>query len=358
MDKIYNSDYYNRYSEHSYAKAEVWESFFGSVADRIVADFNPRVVLDAGCAWGYLVAALRDRGVDAYGLDVSTYAIDHVRDDIRPYCFVGSLTEPFPASLPDKFDLITSIEVLEHIDEEQCMTVIEQLCSRTDQILFSSTSEDIQDETHVNVQQPEYWMKRFAQFGFYRQIQYNAENYLSPDAVYLRRTDDIPGIISSYERLSRQMKTKSVANEKVKSKADLFIDHGEGYTCTNKITRTVTSDDFYSETYHFSDSPPKRLRFGPTDGAAYVVRNIKIYSNQGILSAININGTRVVGFDFFSVPDPIFEIDLDGQEIDWIRIECGVHVIKDSIKVSFLNMIERIMDKHCQQVQMLEKQAG
>ena len=30
-----------------------------------------------GCATGYLVEALRERGIDAQGCDLSAYAIDH-----------------------------------------------------------------------------------------------------------------------------------------------------------------------------------------------------------------------------------------------------------------------------------------
>ena len=63
----------------------------------------------------YLVAALRDRGVEAYGVDISEYAISKVREDIKPYCCVGSLTESLPKQLPETYDLVVTIEVLEHL---------------------------------------------------------------------------------------------------------------------------------------------------------------------------------------------------------------------------------------------------
>ena len=59
-----------------------WLQFFGLVADHIVKQIRPRKVLDAGCAKGFLVEALRDRGVEAYGIDLSEYAIGEVRRDI------------------------------------------------------------------------------------------------------------------------------------------------------------------------------------------------------------------------------------------------------------------------------------
>src|SRR5215470_19512911 len=69
----------------------VWTDFFAAVADRIVADIKPQRVLDVGCAKGFLVEALRDRGVEAFGIDVSRYAIGEVRDDIKPFCRVASV---------------------------------------------------------------------------------------------------------------------------------------------------------------------------------------------------------------------------------------------------------------------------
>ena len=44
---------------------ERWLSSSASVADGIVRDLHPTSVLDAGCAMGFLVEALRQRGVDA-----------------------------------------------------------------------------------------------------------------------------------------------------------------------------------------------------------------------------------------------------------------------------------------------------
>src|ERR1700675_1482354 len=87
-----------------------WGEFFGAIADRVVVDVEPKAVLDVGCAKGFLVEALRDRGVEAFGIDISPYAISEVRPDIRHFCRVASAVEPFDR----RYDLIICIEVLEH----------------------------------------------------------------------------------------------------------------------------------------------------------------------------------------------------------------------------------------------------
>src|SRR5687767_14551681 len=40
-------------------------------------NFDVRKTLEVGAALGYLVEALRDLEIDAYGLDISEYAVEH-----------------------------------------------------------------------------------------------------------------------------------------------------------------------------------------------------------------------------------------------------------------------------------------
>ena len=201
MSEIYNEEYYHSgCGPIPYEEPEHWNEFFGIIADRIVSDLHPKTVLDAGCAMGYLVAALRDRGVEAYGLDISEYAISMVRDDIKPYCMVGSLTEKIPEEMPRRFDLVVTIEVLEHLYEEDGRKAIANLCTLSDTILFSSTPDDYEERTHVNVQQREYWAICFWQNGFTDNLEYRP-NYITKYAVcYCKGSYDTEDLIKKYER--------------------------------------------------------------------------------------------------------------------------------------------------------------
>ncbi len=98
----YNEFYYRNCCGQPYERNEVWLAFFGNVADRIVSDIQPKRVLDAGCAIGLLVETLRARGVDATGIDLSTWAIEHATEAARPYVREGSIVEPFEG----QYDLI------------------------------------------------------------------------------------------------------------------------------------------------------------------------------------------------------------------------------------------------------------
>lgn len=171
MQNFFGEEYYQNYwTENggtSYENLEEFQVFIRSAAEYIKKEYHPQTVLDAGCAMGLLVAALRDLGVEAYGVDLSEYAISGVREDIRPYCAVGSLADPLPNSLPRRYDLVVSIEVLEHMPEEDGKKSIANLCTMSDQILFSSVPDDTTDPTHINLHETPYWCGLFAKQGFF-----------------------------------------------------------------------------------------------------------------------------------------------------------------------------------------------
>jgi hypothetical protein len=146
---------YDRSEEH-------WGRFFGNIADELIRIFRPSRVFDAGCAHGFLVEALWDRGVETWGRDISEFAISSVRTDIRPYCKAGSLTE----KIEGRYDLIVSIEVLEHMTEAHGKQAIANMTAVTDRVVFSSSPDDFTEPTHINVKPAIYWMRLFAANGF------------------------------------------------------------------------------------------------------------------------------------------------------------------------------------------------
>src|SRR5258708_4614353 len=93
----YDEFYYrNCVGGDAYKRDRSWLAFGVSVAERIIAEIGPRRVLDAGCGFGFLVEALRARGVEAAGMDVSEYAVQNIHESVREYCWSGSLTEDLP----------------------------------------------------------------------------------------------------------------------------------------------------------------------------------------------------------------------------------------------------------------------
>ena len=161
-----------------------WTRFFGGVADEIVARLRPKRVFDAGCAHGFLVEALWDRGVEAWGRDISDYAIAQARPDIRPFVSVGSITEP----LGGPYDLVTCIEVLEHLPEAEAIVAIGRLAEAAPLVLFSSTPSDTEEPTHLCVRPVRWWLDRFAEAGLAPVPEFDA-GFLTPHAMLFRRSE-------------------------------------------------------------------------------------------------------------------------------------------------------------------------
>jgi hypothetical protein len=196
-DRAFDEVYYKTYGGGpGYVRDRSWLDFFGRVADRIVADIAPRKVLDAGCAIGILVETLRDRGVDAHGIDVSAYAIERVHPPVRPFCRQGSIAE----DLGGPYDLIVTIEVLEHMTPAESSKAIAAMCAKSNDVLFSSSPFDLAELSHLNVQPPEYWAEQFARHGFFRDVDFDA-SFINAWAVrFRRRAEPVHRIVREYER--------------------------------------------------------------------------------------------------------------------------------------------------------------
>ena len=187
--------YYSHDCGTPYERTEPWLTFFDNIADRIVKELEPKSVLDAGCAYGFLVEALRNRGVEAWGIDISEYAISNVHESIKDYCRVGSIVEPFDR----RYDLIVNIEVLEHMQKDEAIKAIENFCLSSDRVLFSSTPFDYKEATHINVQVPEYWSREFSKYSFYRDLSFDA-SFITPwSSLFVKRKKTIPDLIYEYE---------------------------------------------------------------------------------------------------------------------------------------------------------------
>lgn len=192
----YDEFYYQHACGTAYARDPKWLGYFGAIAERIAADLKPKTVLDAGCAWGFLVEALRDRGIEAYGIDVSEFALENARPDIRPHLSIGSVLDPYPK---DHYDLVVCMEVLEHLPNDQAAPAVANLARHGREVLFSSTPVDFSEATHFNVQPVDYWVEQFAHQGLYPDPEYDV-TFLADWALRLRRDLDPVRVIRAYQR--------------------------------------------------------------------------------------------------------------------------------------------------------------
>lgn len=114
----YDADYFLRGQEtgKSLYKDYRWlPDLTRPMARRIMEHCDIRAgdkVLDFGCARGYLVRALREWGVQAFGYDVSEWAIENADPEAKPY--VCKLIPSY--SIGFKYDWVIAKDVLEHVE--------------------------------------------------------------------------------------------------------------------------------------------------------------------------------------------------------------------------------------------------
>jgi SAM-dependent methyltransferase len=228
----YGESYYLNYwgGGGPYERNDRWLKFFDDVAEGVVRDFHPPSVLDAGCAMGFLVEALRKRGVDASGIDISEYAISQVHESVSDHCSVASLTEP----LQKRYDLITCIEVLEHLPPTETEKAIANLCAATDRLLISSTPEDFGEPTHLNVQPPEAWSASLAQHGFLRDLEHDL-SYLSPwAACYVRQEEPLAETVRRYDRAWWRLRREATEVRKSLLQTQEQLKEAEGHSTSGQ----------------------------------------------------------------------------------------------------------------------------
>jgi hypothetical protein len=130
------------------------------------------------------VQALAARGVDSSGVDISEHAIESAHETVRRRLRVASATEP----LGGRYDLVSCIEVLEHMGPVDAQLAMDSITAATDLVLFSSSPTDHDEPTHVNSRPTAQWAAWFAERGFFRRTDVDL-SFLSPWAVLFERAD-------------------------------------------------------------------------------------------------------------------------------------------------------------------------
>ena len=125
---------------------------------------RPTSVLELGSARGYIIKRLQDRGVVAYGMEISRHCyLTRVCDNI-----VNADVCISPWSVPVKIDLCISVAVLEHIPEQHLPIVIAEMartCKRGLHGIDFGELDDGNDKSHVSLKSKAEWEKLFAKYA-------------------------------------------------------------------------------------------------------------------------------------------------------------------------------------------------
>ena len=146
-----------------------------SMAMAIVDALNLKphhLILDYGCAKGYLVKALRILHRQAWGVDISLYALSQVDKEVNGYC--ATLDKLYKLStFPQKFTHCIAKDVFEHIPKEELSQIIRLLPADKMFVVvplgkkgkYIAPSNDL-DPTHVICEDQYWWKNLFESNGW------------------------------------------------------------------------------------------------------------------------------------------------------------------------------------------------
>jgi len=132
----------------------------------IMAAFTkPATWLDIGCGTGAVVNTARLNGIDAFG-------VDQIQDDAE-YFKHSDLTQPL--DLGRQFDVVTCIEMVEHLMPEYEGVICDTLARHVKPqcILILTSAQKGQDGyNHFNCQPKKYWKDRLESRGMLLNVAY------------------------------------------------------------------------------------------------------------------------------------------------------------------------------------------
>ena len=158
-------------------------------ARELIQRFHLRSVLCLGCGKGFLVKAFRKYGIDAYGVDISEYAIRNSPVDVREYLFQGDICD-LSYFKTGHFEMVIAINVLEHIAVPDLYTAMDEavrvsrhyvlICVKTgkDPALDESATMLSGDQSHVSLYPSLWWRHEFERRGVEL---LSEEQFLYPD---------------------------------------------------------------------------------------------------------------------------------------------------------------------------------
>ena len=153
----YDEKFYKGNSENSYKRA--------SVVLPVVHKFiHPKKVIDIGCgSGGWLAVWKKFFGAEIYGIDGDYVAREYLLIDEKEF---------HPANLEnrielnEKFDLVETLEVAEHLSPDRADSFVEDLTKLGNVILFSAAIIGQGGTHHVNEQMQSYWAGKFLAKGY------------------------------------------------------------------------------------------------------------------------------------------------------------------------------------------------
>lgn len=156
--KHYNNDFFK--DQH------VWDKDYQQVSRWIGNNIRGGVFGDIGCGNGRVMAYLyKNYNKKVWGIDGSKFFKKYIDKSILKFVKRVDLTQPHNLK---RSDVAICLEVAEHIDFKYSDILVDNIVStQADTILFTAAPPGQDGTNHINLQPPEFWIKKFIYKGYF-----------------------------------------------------------------------------------------------------------------------------------------------------------------------------------------------
>ena len=168
MKEIFNSSYYESNKQN---KDRIGNIFYYNV---IKKNFNFKSYLDYGCGLGFLLKRIeKDKKIKVIsGYDINKFAICKSKENTSRSVIYENIED-----IKDKFDLISILHIIEHIDDDNLkdtFSKIKKLLNKDGNLLIATPAKNAlahilkknswigyKDKTHINLKTKNEWITFF-----------------------------------------------------------------------------------------------------------------------------------------------------------------------------------------------------
>lgn len=169
----YDADYFEHGIKSNWQHGYQWPRFSGLFRDTagFLVELFPqaRSFLDVGCAKGFLVRALHERGRECRGFDASPWAIQHAEPLARPWIMCADVLD---FDFDRDYDLIVALDLFSHLTESQGEAFLRRARPFARLGILASipslgpAAAGERDATHVSRHAREWWRELFLASGW------------------------------------------------------------------------------------------------------------------------------------------------------------------------------------------------
>ncbi len=126
----FDRDFFDGERKHGYGGFNYHPRFWQPVIPDFQKHYDLKAgsrILDVGCAKGFMLHDMAQMipGIEVCGVDISSYAIAHALDEMKPFVHVADARSlPFPDR---SFDLVISINTIHNLDQEDLVLALREI---------------------------------------------------------------------------------------------------------------------------------------------------------------------------------------------------------------------------------------